>query len=107
MILFFYFFFASRRRHTRCALVTGVQTCALPILVGEFTIRGDDRVPERRHDASFCAVSTSAPTYRARTIHRAWSVGMASASKEPAGRKTSRRPWLIRRAPLRDPSRDP
>src|SRR3546814_1478373 len=34
-ILSFYgccFFFSSRRRHTRCALVTGVQTCALPIL---------------------------------------------------------------------------
>src|SRR3546814_7349527 len=28
------FFFSSRRRHTRCALVTGVQTCALPILLG-------------------------------------------------------------------------
>src|SRR3546814_11282073 len=28
-----YFFFSSRRRHTRCALVTGVQTCALPILL--------------------------------------------------------------------------
>src|SRR3546814_20386573 len=28
-----FFFFSSRRRHTRCALVTGVQTCALPILV--------------------------------------------------------------------------
>src|SRR3546814_7146666 len=28
---FFCFFFSSRRRHTRCALVTGVQTCALPI----------------------------------------------------------------------------
>src|SRR3546814_1456658 len=27
------FFFSSRRRHTRCALVTGVQTCALPIFV--------------------------------------------------------------------------
>src|SRR3546814_4821603 len=27
----FVFFFSSRRRHTRCALVTGVQTCALPI----------------------------------------------------------------------------
>src|SRR3546814_7184581 len=27
----FDFFFSSRRRHTRCALVTGVQTCALPI----------------------------------------------------------------------------
>src|SRR3546814_1747152 len=29
-----FFFFSSRRRHTRCALVTGVQTCALPICVG-------------------------------------------------------------------------
>src|SRR3546814_19407357 len=28
------FFFSSRRRHTRCALVTGVQTCALPIFLG-------------------------------------------------------------------------
>src|SRR3546814_9246619 len=36
MILWFsllFFFFSSRRRHTRCALVTGVQTCALPIWV--------------------------------------------------------------------------
>src|SRR3546814_4228914 len=31
MVFFFCFFFSSRRRHTRCALVTGVQTCALPI----------------------------------------------------------------------------
>src|SRR3546814_4986928 len=30
-LLFCVFFFSSRRRHTRCALVTGVQTCALPI----------------------------------------------------------------------------
>src|SRR3546814_5890323 len=32
------FFISSRRRHTRCALVTGVQTCALPIFkkLGEF-----------------------------------------------------------------------
>src|SRR3546814_12592660 len=30
-MLFSFFFFSSRRRHTRCALVTGVQTCALPI----------------------------------------------------------------------------
>src|SRR3546814_3956680 len=33
-----YFFFSSRRRHTRCALVTGVQTCALPISRGRCTI---------------------------------------------------------------------
>src|SRR3546814_1815378 len=31
MLMCFLFFFSSRRRHTRCALVTGVQTCALPI----------------------------------------------------------------------------
>src|SRR3546814_10797885 len=31
MLCFLIFFFSSRRRHTRCALVTGVQTCALPI----------------------------------------------------------------------------
>src|SRR3546814_5338893 len=30
-VLFLFFFFSSRRRHTSCALVTGVQTCALPI----------------------------------------------------------------------------
>src|SRR3546814_148727 len=32
------FFFSSRRRHTRCALVTGVQTCALPILKTPLTV---------------------------------------------------------------------
>src|SRR3546814_14958075 len=30
-VIVYIFFFSSRRRHTRCALVTGVQTCALPI----------------------------------------------------------------------------
>src|SRR3546814_10383711 len=35
------FFFSSRRRHTRCALVTGVQTCALPI---SKKVHGGDRV---------------------------------------------------------------
>src|SRR3546814_229432 len=33
VLSFVCFFFSSRRRHTRCALVTGVQTCALPILL--------------------------------------------------------------------------
>src|SRR3546814_7116064 len=32
-LLCHFFFFSSRRRHTRCALVTGVQTCALPIFL--------------------------------------------------------------------------
>src|SRR3546814_4257063 len=30
-VIILLFFFSSRRRHTSCALVTGVQTCALPI----------------------------------------------------------------------------
>src|SRR3546814_8121869 len=35
-----YFVFSGRRRHTRCALVTGVQTCALPISISAPLIRG-------------------------------------------------------------------
>src|SRR3546814_7026508 len=34
------FFFSIRRRHTSCALVTGVQTCALPISAGKATCAG-------------------------------------------------------------------
>src|SRR3546814_4101825 len=39
---FVIFFFSSRRRHTRCALVTGVQTCALPI--SDYTCKGFEQV---------------------------------------------------------------
>src|SRR3546814_7166354 len=48
-----FFFFSSRRRHTRCALVTGVQTCALPIFEAvfrgpaEMTLRGKSIFPCR------------------------------------------------------------
>src|SRR3546814_2809772 len=38
--LYSFFFFSSRRRHTRCALVTGVQTCALPICLGVEGVEG-------------------------------------------------------------------
>src|SRR3546814_12885339 len=44
MHICFVFFFSSRRRHTRCALVTGVQTCALPI----FYRKGEDVAELRR-----------------------------------------------------------
>src|SRR3546814_8740369 len=39
MCIMHLFFFSSRRRHTRCALVTGVQTCALPICRFGYTER--------------------------------------------------------------------
>src|SRR3546814_9536866 len=55
-LLFVCFFFSSRRRHTRCALVTGVQTCALPICpllistwnrgTEPFTIAPGDRIAQ-------------------------------------------------------------
>src|SRR3546814_18195971 len=44
--LSFIFFFSSRRRHTRCALVTGVQTCALPIFPGRHPPQRQDRARE-------------------------------------------------------------
>src|SRR3546814_9436076 len=37
----FYFFLSSRRRHTSCALVTGVQTCALPIFSQAVAVMGE------------------------------------------------------------------
>src|SRR3546814_6791405 len=42
----FCFFFSSRRRHTRCALVTGVQTCALPISFANLAINARDATPQ-------------------------------------------------------------
>src|SRR3546814_2932995 len=43
-----FFFFSSRRRHTICALVTGVQTCALPIFSAERVKR--NRIEARSAD---------------------------------------------------------
>src|SRR3546814_20439774 len=61
-----WFFFASRRRHTRCALVTGVQTCALPILLlrigGRACARGRKRSGCKMHRH---AVAVTESAYRA------------------------------------------
>src|SRR3546814_1855982 len=43
-------FFSSRRRHTRCALVTGVQTCALPICAGDYSVGGVTPTPSPSMD---------------------------------------------------------
>src|SRR3546814_1099804 len=47
MLCLVVFFFSSRRRHTRCALVTGVQTCALPICVPPVISSSGFNNPER------------------------------------------------------------
>src|SRR3546814_2473619 len=49
----FVFFFSSRRRHTRCALVTGVQTCALPI----FAAGAPSAAPDAQVAAALRAVT--------------------------------------------------
>src|SRR3546814_2931837 len=45
-------FFSSRRRHTRCALVTGVQTCALPIwrTIGDVAAGAPGRYADVLHE---------------------------------------------------------
>src|SRR3546814_11334899 len=74
------FFFSRRRRHTRCALVTGVQTCALPISSPESRERG--RIGVRRivggSAARACLISSSVvslckirPSWLARTTLQA------------------------------------
>src|SRR3546814_19332388 len=62
------FFFSSRRRHTRCALVTGVQTCALPI-------SGPEAPP------------------RCRQAKPAGKVERAPAASQPGGRRRLSRPY--------------
>src|SRR3546814_6312316 len=49
-----FFFFSSRRRHTRCALVTGVQTCALPISLSLPTWQNAPNAYLTSNDASKC-----------------------------------------------------
>src|SRR3546814_16603521 len=68
-MLFCAFFFSIRRRHTRCALVTGVQTCALPIYPDSATSPlpdarrgrgfGDEGVRDRAMKTTFSAVSNA------------------------------------------------
>src|SRR3546814_5502371 len=56
-----FFFFSSRRRHTRCALVTGVQTCALPIYESEHEKESRKLEHERHYHHSGKICPTSEP----------------------------------------------
>src|SRR3546814_5220633 len=67
------FFFSSRRRHTRCALVTGVQTCALPIfLEGGRCVRRRREQESLRSTASLPGAAPF-PVHAARQHPSMWS----------------------------------
>src|SRR3546814_12515522 len=96
----FLFFFSSRRRHTRCALVTGVQTCALPItyyriiaiLVAKLRyIVTTTRRPPRKIERGF---STTCPVEVQRTRRTEWSAaaGRAPFTAEREGKGKTARP---------------
>src|SRR3546814_15385330 len=55
----YFFFFSSRRRHTRCALVTGVQTCALPISAHRIATCEVGPPRARQRPAGFAAASVT------------------------------------------------
>src|SRR3546814_3713929 len=59
-----FFFFSSRRRHTRCALVTGVQTCALPICHRKACKPPARRGADRRRQDPFCRRRRHRPVLR-------------------------------------------
>src|SRR3546814_2446479 len=87
------FFFSSRRRHTRCALVTGVQTCALPIsctasiATSAFGLSGLNAVILRRLPSSiaFCPNCCACPSEPATPVesHVANAVMIASPCSLP------------------------
>src|SRR3546814_14602121 len=103
MIVYFLFYFARRRRHTSCALVTGVQTCALPISAGRSaaapaaavgrpgrrsTARSPPRPPSRAQ-CSKCSRSTTSPCcYSTRADRKSVGEGKSvSVRVDPGGRR--------------------
>src|SRR3546814_5766907 len=75
------FFFSSRRRHTSCALVTGVQTCALPISVGWCRVGRDGDSTASRAGSRRCTPvrTTELPEGRSREQSgRCWGTGYPS-----------------------------
>src|SRR3546814_7657525 len=87
MLVLCSFCFSSRRRHTSCALVTGVQTCALPISYGVGT-------GERDSVRIFLSRPASLAGRDAETLYDPASAGFAAGLEAPAlglGRSAERR----------------
>src|SRR3546814_1829072 len=61
-----FLFFSSRRRHTKCALVTGVQTCALPIYAS-------GGIPTQNNASAFLSIATTLDSNEASFLPPFWS----------------------------------
>src|SRR3546814_6400051 len=79
-----FFFFSSRRRHTRCALLTGVQTCALPI----FTIEKPQFIEcaDGRFSAGVAGIPLRHATYSGTDLEQ----GRVAPSQSPSAVPTAR-----------------
>src|SRR3546814_9577225 len=90
------FFLSIRRRHTRCALVTGVQTCALPILPLRLA-RGHQRAAPDRGRVSFEEVARRHPAYASTMLfgHRL----VARDCHKSILATSARQDWRLARAP--------
>src|SRR3546814_2090644 len=73
--IFMLFFFTRRRRYTRCALVTGVQTCALPICFLDLADAGGDALAAMIADA-----------IDRKAARQGWAKGRADADRPLDGR---------------------
>src|SRR3546814_3622268 len=89
----FFFIFSSRRRHTRCALVTGVQTCALPISTSpDFVmfslgvypgvIEGDKRISGELCEIDDAAFARCDRLEGHPNFYKRWQVGIVSDSED-------------------------
>src|SRR3546814_3560566 len=77
------FFFSSRRRHTRCALVTGVQTCALPIWAREEEVAASAaEAAAREQDQKRIDARHRDERRRAKARKRAWERQLRKAEEQ-------------------------
>src|SRR3546814_4907731 len=81
------FLFVSRRRHTRCALVTGVQTCALPIWWPSGVSLGGAGWPSYDDDVARASIPGGSVDAPAPVLHVAL---LQAALDQPAPRRDQR-----------------
>src|SRR3546814_16512994 len=96
-------FFSSRRRHTRCALVTGVQTCALPIFADADLSSATLRL-EAWKNTDLSAQSAASALARTERGYQLGQIDLADLlyARRPAG-EASRSEILARSEPTRAP----